>query len=480
MKKFKARRRNLKGYMKMKKACASLCICLQLFSLMIYSSVTGVKGLCVILGVNGNASSNEENVVTYVGIAKYYDNRKCAVTSSLDDLTTNTTVWESCLSMLTRKKIYHTVGIITNSSDWNYVQYWLNQGYTEAASHSRNHVHPPYEGIEDSKPKVSYEWQINGSKQDIIGNLTLPALWRNRNKKYVYVWIEPFGQYNEKVRNWLGITHYLCDRCITLSSQVYDFASWDPSNELFNRIGYTVEMGNTRWGGDSSVPSLNSKFDKAYNDSKVYHLMSHPWCVDWSIKGYADRHTDYISNRSDVWYVPLGLLYLYHWVDARSITQVTFTDDGKQRYFRISINQTDHEIYGVSYPITYIFNIPQNWTSSYVYSRYRDEDPWTLMANKSSEDYFNGINTSRFDFSKHEAYVSVAFTYLSDNIYLQIRPSPLNLGPTPAEPFMETLLGKASISGGIIAAIVVTLIVFKRRFKIKKKIPITRIIRGKI
>lgn len=361
---------------------------------------------------------------TYVGVARYYDNRKCVVTSTQDDLGRNVSAWQECLSMFTRKKIYHTVATITNKSggnDWDFAQYWVAQGYTEAGSHSRNHVHVPYTGTDpiNGRQRVSYEWQINGSKNDIIGNLTLPNWWRCGDKEYVYAWIEPYGSCDETVRQWLGDCYYLSDRRV--GGGVYSFAGWDSSNGLFNRVGYTVEMGSPPWGGDTSAPSLNSKFDIAHNGGKIYHLITHPVAVNWSEGNYADQHTDYISNRTDVWYVPFGLLYLYHWVDSRNIVNVTSTGSGLNKAFELSIDATDHLNYGVSYPITYVFDIPTDWTSGYVYCRYRETDPWTLMDGRSSEEFFNGIDASRFDFTNHKAYVSLGFSNVSHNIYLQLR-----------------------------------------------------------
>ncbi|PDM26963.1 hypothetical protein CP083_01260 [Candidatus Bathyarchaeota archaeon B24-2] len=407
----------------------------------------------------------------YVGIAKYYDNRKCVVTVSLDDLVHNTSAWENCLSMLTRKRIYHTAAVITNytvgvipglnrSTDWNYIQYWVNQGFTEVASHSRNHVHTPYDGRADKWiiinrgvwiPTVSYEWQINGSKNDIIGNLTLPAWWRYGEREYVYAWIEPYGSCDSTARRWLGECGYLCDRGFRPHAPPdYDFAAWDSANGLFSTVGYSVEMGTPRWGGESSPQSLNHKFEVAYDNGGIYHLLAHPTYVDWSEGGYADQHTDYISNRTDVWYVPLGLLYLYHWVDVRNVTHVSSTGSGQNKVFRISIDETDHENYGVSYPITYVFKIPSDWTTVYVYYRYRKTDPWILMENKSSEDFFNGVNASRFDLNDHKAYVSVGFSDISHEVYLQLRYTPLESTQVEESP---TRFGWWAV--GIVATVVV-------------------------
>jgi len=364
---------------------------------------------------------------TYTGIAKYYDNRKCVVTISMDDLIYNYSQWQDSLSMFTAKKLYHTVGIITNHSsvldDWDFIQYWVNQGYTEAGSHSRNHVHPPYTGYDPSltppRPRISYEWQIKGSKQDIIGNLTLPDWWRYGEKEYVYAWIEPYGSSDETVRLWLGDCYYLSDR--NINSGVYSFSTWDYANELFDRVGHTLEMGTPPWGGISDVPSLNSKFDTSYVNGGIYHLIVHPSWVNWNTGSYADQHTTYISNRKDVWYVPFGLLYLYHWIYDRNVLSVTSTGAGQDKIFRIDIGSVNHQNYGISYPITYVFDIPSSWTTVDAYYRYRETDAWTVMTRKKSDEYFNGVQTLRFNFTEHKAYVSVAFSELSDTIYLQLR-----------------------------------------------------------
>jgi hypothetical protein len=118
-----------------------------------------------------------------------------------------------------------------------------------------------------------------------------------------------------------------------------------------------------------------SRFDKAYREGKIYHFVAHPSWVDWNEGKYADQHTTYISNRSDVWYVPLGLLYLYHQVAVMNPPRVTFMENEKYGTFTISMDKSEHEAYGVSYPVTYVFNISQDWSDGYVYYRYHDKDP---------------------------------------------------------------------------------------------------------
>ena len=376
--------------------------------------------------VSSLTSSPNVDKPTYLGIATYYDNRKCAVTVSLDDFGTNSSDWQNALSMLTQKRIFHSVGIITAYTDWNYAQYWINQGYTEAASHSRTHVPPPYTGNDGVVPKISDEWQINGSKQDIIGNLTLPAQWRSGENQFVYAWIEPFGEADAAIRQWLGTTHYLCDRTISPSAPSYGYAYWDAQNGLFTHVGYTVEMGSPPWkNGATSVASLNRMFDQAYFGGSVYHLNIHPPDVNWSKGSYADLHTDYISNRTDVWYVPLGLLYLYHWLAVENVTQVSSNETGQLETFNITINHESHRSFGAAYPASYVFNIPQNWTTANVYYRYKEQEPWQLLSQRKSTEFFNGVSDARFNFTENKAYVSIGFSNSSDNIFLRILPSKL-------------------------------------------------------
>jgi hypothetical protein len=76
----------------------------------------------------------------------------------------------------------------------------------------------------------------------------------------------------------------------------------------------------------------------------------------------------------------------------------------------------------VAYPITYVFNIPQNWTNGYVYYRHNESQPWRRVLKTSSDVLFNGITASRFNFSDHKAYVSVAFASGNDHVYVKILP----------------------------------------------------------
>jgi len=92
-----------------------------------------------------------------------------------------------------------------------------------------------------------------------------------------------------------------------------------------------------------------------------------------------------------------------------------------------NINQTiiitdslAHIDYGLKYPVTYEFGIPQDSENINVYRKYNASQDWFLIDKKTSNDFFNGIEAVRFDYDENIAYVSVGFSILSDTIYIKI------------------------------------------------------------
>ena len=92
-----------------------------------------------------------------------------------------------------------------------------------------------------------------------------------------------------------------------------------------------------------------------------------------------------------------------------------------------NINQTiiitdslAHIDYGLKYPVTYEFEIPQDSENLNVFRKYKDSQDWNLIEEKTSNDFFNGIEAVRFDYDGNIAFVSVGFSILSDTIYIKI------------------------------------------------------------
>ena len=282
-------------------------------------------------------NASDSPVGIYSKITDYYDSRKCTVTTTLDEWDDGNEI-VSCERVksifgdgarvscdeCTSRHLWVTMGIVTKghngsgAPNWTEMQTKIDAGYIEPASHTRTHFDAEVGGGEES--------EIDGSKNDILNNLTMPALNKKGATEYLYAFIEPFGKSSAAERSQLGTSKYLSDRQI--GSGQTEFASWDSANSLYYRIGYKIRMG---IDGETNVATLNSSFDSCYNNGQIYHLMWHsaqettPGCygVDYTAGSYFHQHLDYIKDKKDVWYVGFGHLYLYHYVKERNIVTVT-------------------------------------------------------------------------------------------------------------------------------------------------------------
>ncbi len=273
--------------------------------------------------------NNNTVPIIYKGVSKYYDNRQAAVTVSFDD-------WEDwnapripkLVHLFTSKGLYLTGAVITHfcsASTWQQIQNEVDSGYVEAASHSQTHPETPYANPKD---------EVSGSYNDILNNLKLPSPFSSAGKEYVYTWIAPYGNYDTVVDSLLEISGYLVPRIYanndTTSPRIYFygdsiFSSWDINSNHFKPFFPTVELGAPSWGGgDTSLTSLNNLFDTIIQKGDVYHCMWHPQVLEPDInKSYLNSHINYISNHKNVWYVNLGILYLYHLIQMENSSGLT-------------------------------------------------------------------------------------------------------------------------------------------------------------
>ena len=86
----------------------------------------------------------------------------------------------------------------------------------------------------------------------------------------------------------------------------------------------------------------------------------------------------------------------------------------------ITANSQAHLDYGLSYPATYEFSISDTDEELNVYRKNKKNQDWTLMNEKYSTDFFNGIEVVRFDNNENKAYISVGFSIISDSIFIKI------------------------------------------------------------
>ena len=86
----------------------------------------------------------------------------------------------------------------------------------------------------------------------------------------------------------------------------------------------------------------------------------------------------------------------------------------------VAIQPEFHTDYGCAYPLTYQIDIPAGSSALTVRKRYASTERWLDVLERTSDDFFNGIEAVRFDYPKNTAYVSVAFSSNSDSLFLMI------------------------------------------------------------
>ena len=99
------------------------------------------------------------------------------------------------------------------------------------------------------------------------------------------------------------------------------------------------------------------------------------------------------------------------------LVKVSFSE---QNSFVISVDAQTHIDYGLSYPLTYVFTMPQNANNLRSHVKFKNNSDWSLLTEKTSSEFFNGEEVVRFDYVNAKAYVSVGFSDLSDSIYIRI------------------------------------------------------------
>ena len=258
-------------------------------------------------------SGQNEIPIYFMGIPLYYDNRKAAVTVSLDDWEgANTAYFNDASQILVADRIHYSGGVITyRNPDWASIQSWVNTGYAEVASHSR--IHPC--SIADYEA-TSYLFEIEGSRNDILTYLTLPH-------PYVPVYIEPCGLDTDQIRQAILSAGYIATRGWEIPPATNNFALWGMDGS-YQTVLYSYDTNAWPWysGTAELRDHANAIFNSAYDNGGIYHLVDHPWHGLWYVGSYLSQHADYISNRLNVWYASFGDLYLYHYVQERGEVSV--------------------------------------------------------------------------------------------------------------------------------------------------------------
>lgn len=270
-------------------------------------------------------NSNGEAVpVTYAGISKYYDNRVAAVTFARDDWTpaaSINSVWITLANYLKNVGMWFTIDVITQNnqtpSNWSQLQELVDGGYMEVASHSRTHPNI------NTDQNIDFEYQITGSKNDIINNLNLPDLYKKGSKEYVYTFSEPYDLSTTSQRIKLGENKFLAD----IANPAFSvFPTWDNTYGLYNRWGFTF-LDDLIGNHDANLTAANGYFDTKLAAGAVYGILTDnvvtSGVIDWSVDSWVWDHIDYISGRKNVWYAGVGQFFLYDFIKSGASKRVS-------------------------------------------------------------------------------------------------------------------------------------------------------------
>jgi hypothetical protein len=200
--------------------------------------------------------------------------------------------------------------------------------------------------------------EIAGSKQDIFDNLDLPDSFKNGDREYVYVWLAPAHYYDEIVNTLVGAEKYLVNR---LYDPSFDrFSEWNPDAGYYYPIGMSREVSPI-WEGTTDLSDLNSYFDTVVEKQGIYHVMTHPYFLledGFEAAQYAWDHLNYISRKPDIWYVSLGHLYLYHYLQENWAVETYVRKTDVQRIKECRLRQNYPNPFNPATTIEYELSAP--------------------------------------------------------------------------------------------------------------------------
>ncbi len=115
-----------------------------------------------------------------------------------------------------------------------------------------------------------------------------------------------------------------------------------------------------------------------------------------------------------------GCFYLVFSGLANSGTQLA-TSISSDMELIVVIDHTLHFQFGCLYPLTYQIDIPPGSSSLKAFEEHQlSNSAWVQLGEKTSADTFNAIEAVRFDYVNNRAYVSAAFSGVSDSLIIKI------------------------------------------------------------
>ena len=302
------------------------------------------------LSVEDLKREKADNPIHFLGISSFLNDSQAVVTTTIDD---SSHLVPDCIDALDRYGVKATIAISTQREPilelWPRLRQAIDNGH-EIASHSRRHQCRWPDSQAFCRQAYSQN-EILGSRNDILANT---------QQLYVWSWVYPCGncaQY-EFIHTRLSQAGYLVARNYPDEANggvlVPNLQTWalDPYNAAFTQV--VQKKGGIAPAGRTDVLDLNSKFDTVYENHGIYHFVSHPAWLDYGASNFYEQHLSHLSDRHDVWYVPLGPLYAFQVLTENTVISPIQDVKNSQRW--AIYNDLDPQIYDQS--ITLEFRIP--------------------------------------------------------------------------------------------------------------------------
>lgn len=287
--------------------------------------------------------------VRFTGVTRYLNGTKAAVTHTIDD---SSNFVSGCIDTMDKYGIKSTIFISTErepiSKLWPRLQQAIDGGH-EIGSHSRRHQCKWPDDATFCQTAYS-DYEISGSRDDILARTNQPHVWS---------WCYPCGNCagQQFVHERLSAAGFLLARNYPdeandghVVPNLNGYAD-NPFNAAYTQV--VQKKGGIAKSGNTDVSKLNAKFDEVYQAGGIYNFMSHPQWLDYGSDSFYEQHMAYIARKHDIWYVPMGPLYMYK--TLREKTRVTPLK-GKGQRFEVK-HDLDPKIYNGS--VTLEFTVPK-------------------------------------------------------------------------------------------------------------------------
>ena len=316
-------------------------------------------GVLLLLRVVAATPAPQDGGVRFVGKTKYLNNARAAVVHSIDD---STKLVATIADAMDKYDIKGTFLISTEQDPppeerfFNQLQVWLlwprlqkawENGH-EIASHAVTH---PCHRPQADTSSDDYKNFCTTAYNDVELKQSRDTILKRTTQPYVWTWGYPCGHCStlDVIQKRIAEAGYIVARNYpgeALGLHVRpDLQTW-ADNWMDAPYTQVVQKGNGRAGGpvQPDVAALDAKFDEVYAKGGIYHFMSHPQLLDFGPTGFYEQHLSHISRKTDVWYVPMGLIYAFHTMSEKTEVRNVLPTSGAKARFTV-MNDLNPKIY---------------------------------------------------------------------------------------------------------------------------------------